>query len=279
MFHEGGHNVWIDCKTIAQSIEERTKERIEKLGFTPKLVSVVCTDDPSTLSYLKSQRKKAEKLGIAFEILNVSPEEIVSTLKKLGSDESVNGVFVARPFPPSFDEKEILSSVPVEKDVEGVNPANLGLLLYDEELFPPCTAEATVRILEREVSLSGKRVTVVGRSVTVGKPLALMLLKKGRDATVTVCHSRTVNLEEITKNSDIVVVAVGRANFLKKNMVKEGAIVIDVGINYVDGKLQGDVDPSVEEIARVTPVPGGVGQVTTVLLFEHVVRAAERQMK
>ncbi|HBU00362.1 MAG TPA: bifunctional 5,10-methylene-tetrahydrofolate dehydrogenase/5,10-methylene-tetrahydrofolate cyclohydrolase [Thermotoga naphthophila] len=271
--------MWIDCRTIARSIEERTKERVEKLGFTPKLVSVACTDDPSALSYLKSQRKKAEKLGIAFEILNVSPEEIVSTLKKLGSDESVNGVFVARPFPPSFDEKEILSSVPVEKDVEGVNPANLGLLLYDEEIFPPCTAEAAVRILERETNLSGKRVTVVGRSVTVGKPLALMLLKKGRDATVTVCHSRTVNLEEITKNSDIVVVAVGRANFLKKNMVKEGAIVIDVGINYVDGKLQGDVDPSVEEIARVTPVPGGVGQVTTVLLFEHVVRAAERQMK
>ncbi|ABQ47072.1 Methenyltetrahydrofolate cyclohydrolase [Thermotoga petrophila RKU-1] len=271
--------MWIDCRTIARSIEERTKERVEKLGFTPKLVSVACTDDPSTLSYLKSQRKKAEKLGIAFEILNVSPEEIVSTLKKLGSDESVNGVFVARPFPPSFDEKEILSSVPVEKDVEGVNPANLGLLLYDEEIFPPCTAEAAVRILERETNLSGKRVTVVGRSVTVGKPLALMLLKKGRDATVTVCHSRTVNLEEITKNSDIVVVAVGRAHFLKKNMVKEGAIVIDVGINYVDGKLQGDVDPSVEEIARVTPVPGGVGQVTTALLFEHVVRAAERQRK
>ncbi|MCD6550791.1 bifunctional 5,10-methylenetetrahydrofolate dehydrogenase/5,10-methenyltetrahydrofolate cyclohydrolase [Thermotoga sp.] len=271
--------MWIDCKSIAKAIEEDVKRRITSLSFAPKLVSVVGTGDPSTASYLRSQERKAEKLGIEFEIIEASSGEFLPTLKKLAKDESVSGVFVARPLPQELDEKEVLSAVPVEKDVEGVNPTNLGLLIYGEETFPPCTAEAVVKVLENVTELSGKRVVVVGRSITVGKPLAIMLLKKGRDATVTVCHSRTQNLEEITKISDIVIVAVGKANFLKKDMVKKGTIVIDVGINYVDGKWYGDVDPAVEEIAHVTPVPGGVGQITTALLFEHVVRAAERQKR
>jgi len=274
---EGGSIVWIDCKSIAKSIEEDVRKRVDLLSFTPKLVSVVGTDDPSTASYLRSQKKKAEKLGIDFEIIKTSPGDFLSTLEKLAEDKNVNGVFVARPLPEGLDEKRVFSAVPVEKDVEGVNPENLGFLLYGEETFPPCTAEAVVKVLESVTEISGKKVTIVGRSVTVGKPLAIMLLKKGRDATVTVCHSRTQNLGEITRASDIVVVAVGKAHFLKRDMVKEGAIVIDVGINYVDGKWCGDVDSAVEEIAQVTPVPGGVGQITTALLFEHVVRAAERQ--
>ncbi|PLV60142.1 bifunctional 5,10-methylenetetrahydrofolate dehydrogenase/5,10-methenyltetrahydrofolate cyclohydrolase [Thermotoga sp. KOL6] len=269
--------MWIDCKPLAKAIEKNIKERINSLNITPKLVSVVSKDDPSIMSYLKSQGKKAEKLGISFEVIKVPPKSLLSSLNELAKDKSVSGIFIARPLPEELEEKDVFAAVPVEKDVEGVNPANLGSLIYGEELFPPCTAEAVVKILENVTELPGKRITIVGRSVTVGKPLSIMLLKRGRDATVTVCHSKTQNLVKLTKESDIVVVAVGKAHFLKKEMVKEGAVVIDVGINYVNGKWCGDVDPSVERVGYVTPVPGGVGQITTILLFDHVVRAAERQ--
>ena len=267
--------MYIDCKVISKGIEEDVRKRIEKLGFSPRLVSITSKPDYSTLSYLESQRKKSKKLGIEFEIMEVPPERLLKIVEEVSLDENVHGIFVARPLPEGIDEFEVLSRINPSKDVEGVTPHNLGLLVYGKEIFPPCTAESVVRILENETDISGKRVVVIGRSVTVGKPVAIMLLKKGRDATVTVCHSRTENLFDITKRSDILVVAVGKAFFIKPEHVKEGTIVVDVGINFVDGKIAGDVDSEVEKIARLTPVPGGVGRITTTLLMEHVVRSAE----
>ena len=267
--------MYIDCKVISKGIEEDVKKRIEKLGFSPRLVSITSKPDYSTLSYLESQRKKSKKLGIEFEIMEVPPERLLKIVEEVSLDENVHGIFVARPLPEGIDEFEVLSRIDPSKDVEGVTPHNLGLLIYGKEIFPPCTAESVVRILENETDIAGKRVVVIGRSVTVGKPVAIMLLKKGRDATVTVCHSRTENLFDITKRSDILVVAVGKAFFIKPEHVKEGTVVVDVGINFVDGKIAGDVDPEVEKVARLTPVPGGVGRITTTLLMEHVVRSAE----
>jgi len=260
---------------ISKGIEEDVRKRIEKLGFSPRLVSITSKPDYSTLSYLESQRKKSKKLGIKFEIMEVSPERLLKIVEEVSLDENVHGIFVARPLPEGIDEFEVLSRIDPSKDVEGITPHNLGLLIYGKEIFPPCTAESVVKILESETDISGKRVVVIGRSVTVGKPVAIMLLKKGRDATVTVCHSRTENLFDITKHSDILIVAVGKAFFIKPEHVKEGTVVVDVGINFVDGKIAGDVDPEVEKIARLTPVPGGVGRITTTLLMEHVVRSAE----
>ena len=267
--------MYIDCKVISKGIEEDVRKRIEKLGFSPRLVSITSKPDYSTLSYLESQRKKSKKLGIEFEIMEVPPERLLKIVEEVSLDENVHGIFVARPLPEGIDEFEVLSRIDPSKDVEGVTPHNLGLLIYGKEIFPPCTAESVVRILENETDITGKKVVVIGRSVTVGKPVAIMLLKKGRDATVTVCHSRTENLFDITKRSDILVVAVGKAFFIKPEHVKEGTVVVDVGINFVDGKIVGDVDSEVEKVARLTPVPGGVGRITTTLLMEHVVRSAE----
>ncbi len=270
----------IDCKSISKEIDESVKERIAKLGFQPKLVAITSRPDPSTVTYLNSQAKKAKKLGIDFDVMEgTNMSELTKVISTLASDDTVHGIFLTHPLPKDVDEFELTLKIPPEKDVEGRTPYNLGMLIYEKEFFPPCTAEAAIKILEKTVELRGKRVTVIGRSVTVGKPVEIMLLKKGRDATVTVCHSKTQNIKEITLASDIVVVAVGRAKFLKPDMVREGTIVIDVGINVVDNELVGDVDPAVEEKAMVTPVPGGVGRVTTSLLMEHVVRAAERQGK
>ncbi len=267
----------IDCRSISKEMEKGIKRRVEALGFSPKLVSVTSKPDPSTIAYLNSQMKKAKKLGIDFEVMEGSNMgELLKVISKLASDKSVNGIFLTHPLPSGIDEFELTLRIPPDKDVEGRTPHNLGMLVYGKEYFPPCTAEAVIRILESVLKLEGKRAVVIGRSVTVGKPVEIMLLKKGRDATVTVCHSRTRDIPSITKEADVVIVAVGRARFLKKDMVKEGAVVIDVGINVVDDAIIGDVDEEVREIAMVTPVPGGVGRVTTSVLMEHVVRAAEK---
>ncbi len=272
--------MWIDCKSISKEIEKDIKERVEKLGFSPKLVSVTSKPDPSTITYLNSQAKKAKRLGIEFEVMEGSSmSELLKVISKLASDDSVHGIFLTHPLPEGIDEFELTLRIPPEKDVEGRTPYNLGMLMYGKEFFPPCTAEAVIRILESTTDLRGKRAVVLGRSVTVGKPTAVMLMKKGRDATVTVCHSKTRDLESITKEAEILVVAVGKAKFVKPSMVREGAVVVDVGINLVDDEIIGDVDPEVEKRAQLTPVPGGVGRVTTSILMEHVVRSAERSLK
>lgn len=268
--------MYIDVKGLYNSIRNSVVERISKLNKIPKLVAVTYKPDPSTLSYLKSQEKTAKKLGIEYEILEGnSPNNVVELLKELSSDNSINGIFVTHPL-PEIDEMEVLKNISPEKDIEGRHPYNLGMLMYGNEFFAPCTAEAVIRILEDATEITGKNTVIVGRSNTVGKPLSIMLLRRDRSATVTVCHTKTKNISELTKNADIVVAAAGKAGLITKDMIRPDSIVIDVGINVTENGIVGDVEKEVSEIAKVTPVPGGVGKITTILLMEHLVKSAER---
>lgn len=270
----------IDCKSIAQSIDTETVSLLAKVSLKPKLLSISIRPDDGTISYLKSQKKKADSLGIEYEMTFLqSVSELEHKLAEASENRSIHGIFVSHPLPPEIDETKIAALIDPQKDVEGRNPLNMGYLVYGYEEFSPCTAAAAVRILTATTDLTGKRVAVVGRSTTVGLPVAIMLLRRDRSATVTVCHSKTKDLGEITKNADVVVVAVGKAGFLTPEMVKEDCIVIDVGINVIDGKVVGDADKRLEEKARVTPVPGGVGVVTTSILMNRVVKSALRGEK
>lgn len=265
----------IDVNPLADSLKEKINNKINFLGITPKLVAVTYKPDASTVSYLKSQQKTAKKFNIDYEILELnSPENVSKVLHELSNDVNTHGIFLTHPL-PEIDEMEALNLINPNKDVEGRHPYNLGMLIYGKEIFAPCTAEAVVKILEDITEITGKNVVIIGRSSTVGKPLSIMLLRKDRSATVTVCHTKTKNLKALTKNADIVVAAAGKANLVSKDMIKENSIVIDVGINVIDNKIVGDVSNDVSEIANLTPVPGGVGKITTILLMGNVVKAAE----
>ncbi|MBO8161540.1 MAG: bifunctional 5,10-methylenetetrahydrofolate dehydrogenase/5,10-methenyltetrahydrofolate cyclohydrolase [Thermosipho sp. (in: Bacteria)] len=271
--------MYIDVKPLANNIKENIKKRIEKLPIVPKLVAVTYKPDDSTISYLKSQQKISKNLNISYEIIEaVSSRQVFVILKTLSNDSKVHGIFLTHPL-PEIDELEALNHIAPEKDIEGRHPYNIGMLTYGKENFPPCTAEAVVKILDNFTTITGKNVVIIGRSSTVGKPLSIMLLRKDRSATVTVCHTKTQNLNTFTKSADIVIAAAGKANLISKDMIKEDSIVIDVGINIVDNKIVGDVSEEVSKIAKVTPVPGGVGKITTLLLMEHVVKSAELMFK
>lgn len=265
----------IDVNPLADSLKEKINNKINFLGITPKLVAVTYKPDASTVSYLKSQQKTAKKFNIDYEILELnSPENVSKVLHELSNDVNTHGIFLTHPL-PEIDEMEALNLINPNKDVEGRHPYNLGMLIYGKEIFAPCTAEAVVKILEDITEITGKNVVIIGRSSTVGKPLSIMLLRRDRSATVTVCHTKTKNLKALTKNADIVVAAAGKANLVSKDMIKENSIVIDVGINVIDNKIVGDVSNDVSEIANLTPVPGGVGKITTILLMGNVVKSAE----
>ncbi|KAF2961113.1 bifunctional 5,10-methylenetetrahydrofolate dehydrogenase/5,10-methenyltetrahydrofolate cyclohydrolase [Fervidobacterium sp. 2310opik-2] len=272
--------MFINIEPLYSSMVENIKERVSKLSKPPKLVAVTCQPDSSTLAYLRSQEKQAKRFGIDFAVYEAPKAmDLKILLPKLSADGSVNGIFLTHPLPSDISEYEAVSLISPDKDIEGRHPINLGNILYDKPVFPPCTAEAVLRIINYLTNPSGKKIAVIGRSVTVGKPLAMLLLQKGVDATVTVCHSRTKDIAEITKNSDIVVVAIGKAKMFGKDYFKPGTIVIDVGINVEGDEIVGDVDPSVSEICELTPVPGGVGRITTLVLMEHTVKAAEMSLK
>ncbi len=274
---ESSDFMFIDCKTLAKKIDEKTLDLLKSTRERAKLVSYAFDPDASTISYLKSQQKKAETLGIDY-VMKIfdSPEKFIENLQKDSQDDTVHGIFVAHPLPKSFNETEIAQLINPNKDIEGRNPVNLGRLLYGIEDFAPCTAAAVIEILTQTTFLEGKLAVVIGRSLTVGQPVAIMLLRRDRSATVTVCHTKTRNLAELTKTADIIVVAAGKAGFLTVEMVKEGAVVIDVGINVIGNKVVGDVQPEVGEKASLTPVPGGVGLVTTSILMHRVARNAVR---
>lgn len=271
--------MFINIEPLYSSVVDNIRERISKLQRPPKLVAVTCQPDAATQSYLKSQEKVAKRFGIEYAVFETGKvSELKQLLPKLSADRSVDGILLTHPLPAGLSELEAASLIVPDKDIEGRNPYSLGSILYDAPLFPPCTADAVLRIISYLTNPSGKRVAVVGRSVTVGKPLAMLLAQKGVDATVTLCHSRTHDVGEITKGSEIVVIAIGKPKFFKKEHFTPGTIVIDVGINVENGEIVGDVDPSVAEICDLTPVPGGVGKLTTVVLMENVVKAAERNL-
>ncbi|WP_031163706.1 bifunctional 5,10-methylenetetrahydrofolate dehydrogenase/5,10-methenyltetrahydrofolate cyclohydrolase [Streptosporangium roseum] len=269
-------------RDLAAAIRTDTAERAAELaaaGRPPKLAVVTATADESSAWYVRSIVTAAGKAGIACEVVDLGPEapaaEIRERLESLSADGQVSGIILQTPLPGGAKLEDLASAIVPAKDVDGANPLSLGRLAAGLPAFAPATAEAVVRILEyHEVELTGRHAVVVGRSTVVGKPVAHLLLD--RHATVTVCHSRTADLAAVTSAGDILVAAVGRAGLITAEHVKPGAVVVDVGTNPTDdGGLVGDVDPAAAERAgALTPVPGGVGPVTTALLLRHTVQAA-----
>ena len=273
----------IDGKCIAFAVRQGLEPRVEALkakGVTPGLTVVVVGDDPASAIYVRNKERASQKLGMNGTVLRLpgetTQEELLDVVRKLNADDSIHGILVQLPLPKHIDEHAILREIDPDKDVDGFHAMNAGRLLNGEKGFVACTPKGVMRLLETTgVDLNGKNAVVVGRSNIVGKPMALLLLQK--NCTVTIAHSRTRNLADVTRAADILVVAVGRAGMITGDMIKPGAVVMDVGINRVDGKVVGDVDfESAKEVASfITPVPGGVGAMTIAMLMENTVEAAE----
>ncbi len=282
-------NKIINGRKIAKEINEQLKENVEKFyqknKIYPKLSVIIVGDDPASLFYVRMMAKTCEKVSIHFEKHNlsaeISEEELLGIIDSLNKDVSVSGIIVQLPLPKHINQEKIQESVNPIKDVDCFNPINMGKLALANPEFFPCTPYAVYEIMKREnIIAEGKHTVIVGRSNIVGKPLALILLQKEKyaNATITICHSRTKNLADFTRQADILIAAVGRAEIIHKDMVKEGAVIIDVGTNEVDGKLTGDVayDEVMEKVSAITPVPGGVGPVTNVMLMKNTLMAAEK---
>lgn len=271
----------IDGKLVAEHLQEELKIKVESLqkeGKNPTLAVVLVGDDPASKVYVGGKERVAKKLGMGslrFDLPSTaSQQDVLELVDKLNQDPEVHGILVQLPLPKGLDENEVLEAISKEKDVDCFHPYNLGKLFQgDETGFLPCTPHGVIKLLEYyDIDVAGKNVVIVGRSNIVGKPLFSLMLN--RSATVTVVHSKTKNLAEKTKEADILCVAVGKAGFITKEMVKPGAVVVDVGINSVDGKLYGDVARDVEEVASyMTPVPGGVGPMTITMLMDNTIKA------
>ena len=280
-----GANI-IDGKALAETVKQEAAQQVAALkeqGITPCLAVVLVGEDPASQVYVRGKINDCAQCGIESRSIRL-PEtttqaELLAQVKLLAEDPAVHGILVQLPLPAGIDEKAVIDAIPPEKDVDGFSPVNVGRMQIGEPCYLPCTPAGCIRMIESTgVSIAGKQAVVVGRSNIVGKPAAMLLLAK--DATVTVCHSKTRNLKELCAAADILVAAVGRAGFVTGDMVKPGAVVIDVGINRgEDGKLHGDVDfaAACEKASYITPVPGGVGLMTRAMLMKNTVQAAARQ--
>jgi methylenetetrahydrofolate dehydrogenase (NADP+)/methenyltetrahydrofolate cyclohydrolase len=278
----------LDGKKIAAIIEEEimveTREIVEKYGVTPGLAVILVGSDPGSQVYVNIKRKSSSRVAFHFEdyVLPDTAEEkeIIDLIQRLNKDNKIHGILIQLPLPKHLDENRIISAISPEKDVDGLHPVNAGKLLLKQEGFVANTPAGILEMLKRSnIDVKGKDVVIVNRSKIVGRPLMALLINN--DATVTVCHTKTRDIKGHTRRADILIVAVATPNFITADMVKEGAIVIDVGINRVEGKLCGDVDfEGVKEKASyITPVPGGVGPMTVVMLMRNVVLAAKRSLK
>jgi methylenetetrahydrofolate dehydrogenase (NADP+)/methenyltetrahydrofolate cyclohydrolase len=278
----------IDGKAIAARIREELGEQVarfrQETSITPHLVAVFVGDDPASAVYVRNKQKACEKAGIKSTLHRLSAEtmqnELLDLVKECNADDEIHGILVQLPLPKQIDETAILDAICPMKDVDAFHPENVGLIVQGRPRFLPCTPHGVQLLLvESGTQIEGAHVVVLGRSEIVGKPMAMMLMQKGAaaNATVTICHSRTRNLTEITRTADILIAAIGLPKFVTKEKVKPGVVVIDVGINRVEGKLIGDVDfESVSEIASaITPVPGGVGPMTIAMLLKNTLTAAK----
>jgi len=275
----------LEGRPLAEKIKQEIKLEIESLKQKPVLASIQVGENAGAAAYVKSQQKSAENLGIVYQLHklseNTSEDSLIDFIKKLNSDNSVNGIIIQMPLPASIDYKKISQFILPEKDAEGMHPANIGKIVFAQAKILPCTAAAVMELLkETGVDLYGKEVVMVGHSEIVGKPLTLLLLDKF--ATVTVCHigtSKAGKLEEHVRIAEVLIVAVGKAGLIKGEWIKEGAIVIDVGINRVGDKIVGDVEFEAAEkrASWITPVPGGVGPLTVTMLMRNLIEALRLQ--
>ena len=277
----------IDGKELAKKIRNDLKIEVEKIkqeGINPKFAVILVGEDKASKIYVKNKTKACIELGIEFqEILleeNIQMQELLKIIENLNNREDIHGILLQSPIPSHLDINEAFRTIKPEKDVDGFNPVNVGKLSLNQDCFVSCTPFGIIKMLENyNIEIEGKRAVVVGRSNIVGKPVSMCLLNK--NATVTVCHSKTKDLKEITKTADILVVALGKPKFITQDMVKENAVVIDVGINRTEDGIVGDVDfENVKEKASyITPVPGGVGPMTIAMLMNNVIKAAKNSKK
>ena len=275
-------NIILNGKELSDRLLNNLKETIEKLDKKPGLGLIIVGTRQDSLTYVKMKKKACEKVGIKSTIVelleNINQEDLIQEVEKMNNNELINGILVQLPLPKHIDENKVLLTIKSEKDVDGFHPINLGnLVLNKNDPIIACTPKGCIRILEdNNISIEGKHAVIIGRSNIVGKPLALLLLNK--NATVSICHSKTKNIEQITKQADILLVACGRAQFVKKEWIKKDCIIIDVGINFIDDdtkksgkRLVGDVDfdDVIGKVKAITPVPGGVGPMTIAMLLQN----------
>ena len=274
----------IDGKQISLDIKNDLKEKVAKYkeqGIEITLAVVKVGNDPASAVYVRNKEKACEYVGINSKTLalpeETTEEELLNVVKKLNEDKNVNGILVQLPLPKHIDESKVLLTIDSTKDVDGFHPVNVGKMVIGEDTFLPCTPAGIIEMIKRtDIDIEGKECVVIGRSNIVGKPMAMLMLKE--NATVTIAHSRTKDLKEVTKRADIIVAAIGKAKFVTADYVKEGAVVIDVGMDRDEnGKLCGDVDfESVSKVASaITPVPGGVGPMTVTMLLVNCLRSVE----
>lgn len=280
----------IDGKALSAQLRSGIKEEVEEIkakGVTPGLAVILVGDDPASQVYVRNKEKACIAAGMHSEVYRLpqetSEEELLERIDKLNKDENIHGILVQLPVPKHINEDKVIDAISVDKDVDGFSPANVGALLIGKEAFEPCTPRGCIELIKTTgIEISGKKAVVVGRSNIVGKPIAIMLLRE--NATVTICHSRTKDLKKELQDADIIVAAVGKAGFITADMIKPGAVVIDVGINRMeDGKLTGDVDQkALKEMdfdCYLTPVPGGVGPMTITMLMRNTLVSAKRKLK
>lgn len=274
----------LDGKLYRDEIFDDLKKRVDKLrdkGITPGLATVLVGDDSGSHSYVKMKHRDCEALGINSIRrdlpADISQEELLAVIDELNEDPACTGYIVQLPLPKHLNENEVLERIDPEKDADGLHPVNLGKLVLNEDAPLPCTPNGCISLLRRfDVELDGAKVVVIGRGVTVGRPIGLMLTRRSENSTVTLCHTGTKDLAAETKAADVIIAAAGVPHMLTADMVKEGAAVLDVGVSRVDGKLAGDVAPEVwEKAGAVSPNPGGVGPLTRAFLVHNVVERAE----
>lgn len=278
----------IDGKKVANELKDALRGEVQSLtaaGVRPGLAVVLVGEDPASQVYVRNKEKACTDLGIYSEVHRLSEkttqDELLELIATLNENGRIHGILVQMPVPKQIDEKAVIEAISPLKDVDGFHPINVGNLLIGDSGFVPCTPAGVIEMMRAyDISVAGKRAAVIGRSNIVGKPMAALLIRE--DATVTVCHSRTANLPEVTREADVVIAAVGRAEMVGPEYIKPGAVVIDVGMNRLpDGKLVGDVDfEAVKEIASaITPVPGGVGRMTIAMLMKNTVEAARKALE
>jgi methylenetetrahydrofolate dehydrogenase (NADP+)/methenyltetrahydrofolate cyclohydrolase len=277
----------LDGTATAKEIRAELAERVARLkserGITPRLAVILVGEDPASVTYTRMKKKACEATGMLSDLIELpstsTQEEVKDVIRKLNDDPGVHGILVQHPVPKHLDELDILSTVAVEKDVDGISAMSLGRLVLGTADYMACTPLGIVTMMERYgLPFKGKEAVVIGRSIILGKPAALLLLE--RHATVTICHSRTENLPDVVRRADIVVAAIGKAEFIKGDWIKEGAVVIDAGYNRVEGRSHdvGDVEyeSAAERASYITPVPGGVGPMTIAMLLAQTVKGAEK---